>query len=467
MASLVHTKPINILQVSIYDRYGGAEKIAWDLFDSYQNLGHHSWLVVGNKTTNNNKVLEIPRIIDQNIWRYPFHFLHKKLTPWEGKVKGVGRVRPWLKILSGGRPAIQRALGYENFDFPGSWKLLELPEQFPDIVHAHNLHGNYFDLRMLPWLSHTVPTVLTLHDAWLFSGHCSHSFGCERWETGCGHCPDLSIYPAIQRDATAYNWRRKRKLFSNSNLYIATPSHWLMKRVERSILAPSIREARIIPNGVNLSIFHPADKWVARSTLGMSTRSKILLFAANGILRSRAKDYKTLRTAVAIVSEHLQDVQFIALGENAQAEKIGKANIHFIPYQTDPAKIAQYYQAADLYLHAANEEVWGLTITEALASGTPVVATAVGGIVDQIKGLRPEEDDANYLSLNKFEQNEATGGLVPARDAEGMAKYILRLLKDEPLYKNLSENAAQDARNRFDIKNQANQYLNWYNDIRR
>src|SRR5204862_2786030 len=113
--------------------------------------------------------------------------------------------------------------------------------------------------------SHQVPLVLTLHDGWLLSGHCAHSLDCERWTIGCGHCPDLTLDPAIRRDATAYNWRRKHELFKNSRLYIATPSRWLMQKVERSMLATYVLGARIIPNGVDLPIFHPADQQAARA----------------------------------------------------------------------------------------------------------------------------------------------------------------------------------------------------------
>ena len=105
-----------------------------------------------------------------------------------------------------------------------------------------------------------MPTVLTLHDAWLLSGHCAHSFDCERWKTGCGECPDLTIEPAIRRDATADNWVRKRDIYARSRLYVATPSPWLMGRVEQSMLAPAVEQARVIPNGVDLSVFRPADK---------------------------------------------------------------------------------------------------------------------------------------------------------------------------------------------------------------
>ena len=90
--------------------------------------------------------------------------------------------------------------GLENFNFPGSRGLLCLMSPRPGVVHCHNLHGGYFDLRFLPKLSARVPTLLTLHDAWLLGGPSAHSFGCERWTTGCGPCPDFTIPPAIPVD---------------------------------------------------------------------------------------------------------------------------------------------------------------------------------------------------------------------------------------------------------------------------
>ena len=113
----------------------------------------------------------------------------------------------------------------------------------PSVIHCHNLHSGYFDLRALPWLSRVAPVVLTLHDAWLLSGHCAHSFGCDRWKNGCGACPDLSIPPAIAKDGTAANWKRKRRIFERSQLYVVTPSQWMMDRAQQSILAPAIAAA--------------------------------------------------------------------------------------------------------------------------------------------------------------------------------------------------------------------------------
>ena len=289
---------------------------------------------------------------------------------------------------------------------------------------------------------------MTLHDAWMFSGHCAHSFECERWETGCGQCPDLTIYPAIKRDATAYNWRRKKEIYSLSRLYIATPSQWLMDKVQRSILAPGIVEARVIHNGVDLSIFHPSDGRAVREALGLPTEARIILFAANGIRRNIWKDYKTMRTAIAQVAEQWngEEILFLALGEDAPPEYIGKAKVQFVPYQKDPATVAKFYQAADVYIHAARADTFPNTILEALACGTPVVATAVGGIPEQV-------------------EDGQTGFLTPPGNAEAMATRILQLLEDDNLRYAFSCQAADTARRRFNLNRQVEDYLTWYGEI--
>ena len=127
-------------------------------------------------------------------------------------VPGVQQMRCGLEMLAEGRPGIEQALGREDFDHPGSRQLLEHSPCPPDIVHTHNLHGYYFDLRSLATLSHQAPAATTLHDEWMITGHCAYTLGCPRWEHGCGQRPDLAVYPALRRDGTAYNWRRKSDL---------------------------------------------------------------------------------------------------------------------------------------------------------------------------------------------------------------------------------------------------------------
>lgn len=55
--------------------------------------------------------------------------------------------------------------GREDSHFPGVHRLLDLPPRPPTLLHVHNLHGGYFDLRALPCLSARLPVVMTLYDA--------------------------------------------------------------------------------------------------------------------------------------------------------------------------------------------------------------------------------------------------------------------------------------------------------------
>ncbi|MEJ5378237.1 MAG: glycosyltransferase [bacterium] len=453
-----------ILQVSTSDGGGGAEKVAYNLHHTYLGRGYSAWLAVGYKWTDDPGILVIADHSCGSLWTRFWFSIGNGLSSLVGRVRGAGRLRNYIQLIGQPRRLLETHRGHEDFYFPGTWRLLDLTPEGPDIVHCHNLHGGYFDLRALPWLSQQVPVILTLHDAWLLSGHCAHSFDCERWRTGCGQCPDLTIYPAIRRDGTAYNWRRKKKIFEKSRLYVATPSRWLMQKVEQSMLAPAIVEARVIPNGVDLSVFHPSEKPAVRAALGMPPNAKVLLFAANGIRRNPWKDYGTLRGAVALIAGSMrgQRLLFVALGEDAPAERIGRAEIQFVPYQKDSAAVALYYQAADVYTHAARADTFPNTVLEALACGVPVVATAVGGIPEQIKGLEWEAHPRAYPS---YPPQQATGILVPPKNPEMLAKALCLLLEDGNLRECLGANAAQEARIRFDLQKQVDAYLEWFQEI--
>ena len=117
-----------------------------------------------------------------------------------------------------------------------------------------------------------------------------------------------------------------------------------------------------------------------------------------------------------------------------------------MPYQKDPKVVARYYQVADVYIHAARADTFPNTVLEALACGTPVVATAVGGIPEQV-------------------EDGVTGFLMPPGDAEAMAEAIITLLTDDALRMRLGRNAAEDAQRRFTLNRQVEAYLGWYEEL--
>jgi len=458
------SNPLAILQVSTSDEAGGAERSAKNLFVAYNKLGHESWLAVGSKRGTDSWIFEIPNDAHRNAWVRAWGHALNYYERHPVRVKGVGRLIGVLRDFGQPMREIRQQLGIDDFDYPATRFLPYLPPHMPDIIHFHNLHGNYFDLRCLPEISRRIPSILNLRDAWMASGHCAFSFDCERWKTGCGHCPDLRIFPSIKRDGTAHNWEQKRKLLQQSRLFVTTPSQWLMDRVEVSIIAPAIIERRVIPNGVDTDIFCLGDKAAARAQLNLGQDLDILLTAANGIRHNVWKDYKTLRNAIEILAQRKSNkrILVLAVGETAPPEKIGNISVQFVPFQRDQTDMVRYYRAADVYLHTAKVESFGNVLLEARACGTPVVATAVGGIPEHVKGL-----DWNQMpsGIPVFDSTEATGMLLPAGDSVAFAKAILILLEKPELRAELGRNGHRDIVARYSLTLQATRFLEWYREI--
>jgi len=431
---------LKIVQVSTSDIGGGAEGSAWNLFKAYRERGFQSWLAVGSKASNDDNVFVIQNERSRPAWprlcrqfqALGSHSSMAPLTQIVGKLAWMGEPRRLM----------ERYLGIDDFHYPGTVRLLGLPPSNPTIVHCHNLHGNYFDLRALPWLSRQAPVIVNLRDTWLLSGHCACSLGCDRWKTGCGNCSSMSIYPSITRDATAYNWRRKRDIYARSRLYITATSHWLMDEVHASMLKGI--KYRVIPNAIDLNVFCPGDRTEARNELKLPLNARIVLLIAHSMF----KDLETMEAALALISkqEKAEDLIFLCLGRNGEARSLGQGQIRYLGIERDPHRMALFYQASDLYIHAAKAEAFGKAIIEAMACGASVVATAVGGIPELI-------DDGK------------TGFLVDHSDARHMGELVQRLLGDDELRVRTSQVAMSYARERFDLSRQVDAFLDWYAEV--
>jgi glycosyltransferase involved in cell wall biosynthesis len=147
------------------------------------------------------------------------------------------------------------------------------------------------------------------------------------------------------------------------------------------------------------------------------------------------------------------------LGDDGPEETAGRARIRFVPFEPDGAITALHYIAADLYLHAAHADTFPLSVLEALACGTPVVATAVGGIPEQLVALPPAG------GAWAEEPGDATGVLVGHGEAERMGRAVAHLLSRQALAARLGANARADAEARFGISLQVKRYLTWYDEL--
>jgi glycosyltransferase involved in cell wall biosynthesis len=438
---------LTIAQIGTSDEGGGAASVASALMRGYADRGHRVTHFVGRTRSDNRSIVAIDD--DDRPWYRAIGYTAaqrgiRRLAARHPN-RGFGLVSRALRYATHPAALTGHLRGVEDFEFPGTHRLLDRLEGQADIVHAHNLHGSYFDLRALPAISRRAPTILTLHDMWLLTGHCAYSIGCERWRTGCGQCADLGLDPVVRRDATDFNWGRKRDIYAASELRVASPSRWLQEQVAASMLAPSIRESRVIPNGIDTTVFQPGDRTQARAALDLPIDVPVILLTT-GSLGSMWKDDATLHRAAARLAAVRREALFVSVGRPSAVRKDAGLNTRVIPFQRDSRVMAQYYRAADLYWHAARADTHPLSVLESMACGTPPIATAIGGIPEQLAS--------------------DTGVLVPAAGWAEMADASAELLEDRGRREQLGRSAAERVQHCFTIDRQIDAYLAWFAELR-
>ena len=147
---------MKILQINTSDVKGGAAIAGYRLHGALRKHGHDSKLMVKNRSTALHEVCEIKK-----------PSLAGFVTRNSTKLIGLN----YAGILN------TSSISKHSF-FTRS-----------DILNFHNLHGGYFNYLSIPFLTGQKPAVWTLHDMWSFTGHCTYSYDCDRWKTGCGRCP--------------------------------------------------------------------------------------------------------------------------------------------------------------------------------------------------------------------------------------------------------------------------------------
>lgn len=159
-------------------------------------------------------------------------------------------------------------------------------------------------------------------------------------------------------------------------------------RMAAEALALGTAEERlhVITNGVNLEHFAPRDKRECRTQLGLPLEGRVIVTVAH---LGHRKGHHEMIQALAGLPE---DVQLVIVGGAAQggtaeqlksiAREHGVGDRLILPGPQPYAKIPLYFSAADVSVLASYREGCPNAVLEALASGTPVVATDVGAVPD-------------------------------------------------------------------------------------
>jgi glycosyltransferase involved in cell wall biosynthesis len=162
-------------------------------------------------------------------------------------------------------------------------------------------------------------------------------------------------------------------------------------------------------NGVDGELFAPGDRVLARRELGLPAEVRIVLGVGRLV---KGKRFLDLLRAVA----ELPDVHTALVGDGPERERLRSAapagRLTLLGERTR-REVATAYRAADVLALPSEREGWPNVVTEALASGLPVVATAVGGVPRILTDPR-------------------CGRLVPVGDVAALARELRALLDDPP-----------------------------------
>lgn len=277
------------------------------------------------------------------------------------------------------------SFGLQDAYFPSGHRVIRHPwVKGADVIQLFNVHGGYFSLQLLPTLGRHAPIVWRLSDMWAMTGHCAYPGSCERWRSGCGHCPDLATYPALARDTTAALFRRKGRLYDALPITVVATSSWTEACARQSPLLGRF-PVRRIPNGLDGDIFRPLPQAEARLALGLDPSRPVILFSAHVLDNNPRKGGDLLIEVLhrANIGGRTQLV-LVGLGGETWEGRV-PCDMFRLGFQSDPGRMAQIYAAADVVAIPSVVENLPNVLIEAMACGRPVVACAAGGMADGIR----------------------------------------------------------------------------------
>jgi len=161
-------------------------------------------------------------------------------------------------------------------------------------------------------------------------------------------------------------------LYSNFDLVLA-PS----EAMRRHLLDWGVSRVACQPLGVDTQAFHPSRASRAwRERLGLHEGTRLLVYAG------RLAPEKHLDVLAAAVQRLGAPYRLLVIG--AGPSRIAGERVAVLPPLMQPQRLATVLASADAFVHAGDQETFGLSVLEAMACGTPVVARAAEGLAELV-----------------------------------------------------------------------------------
>ncbi len=281
-----------------------------------------------------------------------------------------------------------------------------------DVLHMHLIHNFFFDINHLPILSKLKPIVWTLHDPWALTGHCVHPGACEKWKSGCGGCPELGATFPIAKDTTALNWFYKKMIYQQTQLDIIVASQWMYDRVMSSPLFDFNDRHRLhlLPFGIDLKIFSPKNRTLAKRQLGIDPESTVVAFR---FTKSEWKGFDHVEYCLKRLKTD-RKITLLTLNNKGLLQDVRLDGIPVVELGIclDEDRLVTAYSAADIFLMPSSADSFGMMTWEAMACGSTcsvMAETALPEVVqaDHGTGIVVRQGDSEDLltQLNYLLEN--------------------------------------------------------------
>lgn len=254
--------------------------------------------------------------------------------------------------------------------------------QEADIIHLHWINQGFLSLQDIKKLIQTgKPIVWTMHDLWSATGICYYPNKCTRYRTACYQCPLQTRHPLI--DLAKLVYRQKQKIDFSRVTFVGC-SEWIVSEAKKSKLLQNARFASI-PNPINISVFQPVDKKIARERFGLPMDKQLILFAAAKLSDERKGAIYLVEACNLLQKKYTNRIELVLMGNSGGelADTI-PFKVNSLGYLSDIESIVLAYASADMFIIPSLEDNLPNTIMESMACGTPCVGFKTGGIPEMI-----------------------------------------------------------------------------------
>jgi D-inositol-3-phosphate glycosyltransferase len=320
---------------------------------------------------------------------------------------------------------------------------------------ARSENGRYDLIHSHYWLSGLVAE--RLREAWRVDGQ--HYIPIVHMFHTLGHMKNRIAQSEAERAPQARIDGETHVIQVADRIVAATPAeqaqlNWLYRA--------DVNKVVVIPPGVDLERFYPMPKKAAKAQVGIPEEHKNILFAGR---IEPLKGIDTLLQAIALIQERrpeaVQDVCVAIIGGDPWADDedeemarlqemrqdLGLGDMVAFLGAKDQDILPNYYAAAEMVVMPSHYESFGMVALEAMAVGTPVIASEVGGLAFLVR------DGEN-------------GFHVPSRDPEALAERIYILLTNDACREQLGRQAQEYAK-QYDWNIIVQRMMKVYKDVTR